>query len=112
MAQARTKASPRPGTGSKKVALTVRLDPARVQQLQSAAAAQNRSLTNYVETVLLRDLSAQDEAARVITMRVAPDAPAEIDRNTIIRAPDESDEAYAKRQDLMMALWAIPDTGG
>ena len=55
-----------------KVAITVRLDPDRVARLQAIAEAENRSLTNYVETALLRDLARREEADRVITMYVAP----------------------------------------
>jgi hypothetical protein len=94
---------------SPKVAVTVRLDPARVRQLQAAAAAENRTLTNYVETALLRDLAQREDASRVITMRDAPGAPTDIDPSEIVRAADESDAAYAKRQELMLALWSIPD---
>jgi predicted transcriptional regulator len=54
-----------------KVAVTIRLDPVRVRQLQAVAEAENRSLTNYVETALLRDLAQRDEASRVITMLAA-----------------------------------------
>ena len=43
-------------------------------------------------------------------MRVAPQAAAHIDANDIVRGADESDAAYAKRQDLMTALWSIPDS--
>jgi uncharacterized protein (DUF1778 family) len=94
---------------SAKVAVTVRLDPARVRQLQAAAEAENRTLTNYVETALLRHLAQREEASRVITMRAAPDPPTDIDVTEIVRAADESDAAYAKRQELMQALWSIPD---
>jgi hypothetical protein len=90
--------------------VTVRLDPAHVQQLQAVAEAENRSLTNYVETALLRDLARRDEASRVITMRAAPGVAAAIDADDIARGADESDAAYAKRQTLMMELWSIPDS--
>jgi hypothetical protein len=39
-----------------KVAITLRLDAERVAQLQALAVAENRSLTDYVETAVLRDL--------------------------------------------------------
>jgi hypothetical protein len=57
-----------------KVAITLRLDPDRAARLQAIADAENRSLTNYVETALLRDLARREEAERVITMHVAPGA--------------------------------------
>ena len=54
-----------------KVAITLRLDAERVRRLQAIADAENRTLTNYVETALLRDLARREEADRVITMYVA-----------------------------------------
>jgi hypothetical protein len=93
-----------------KIAVTVRLDPTRVQQLQAAAEAENRTLTNYVETALIRDLALRDEAARVITMHAAPGTSPQIDTAAIVRAPDETDTAYAKRQSLLTELWSIPDS--
>ncbi len=97
-------------TPSGKVAVTVRLDPARVQQLQAAAEAENRTLTNYVETALIRDLALRDEAARVITMHAAPGTSGRIDPAAIVRAEGEADAAYTKRQSLLTELWSIPDT--
>jgi len=116
MAQARKPASPsrrkarRPAARrSGKVAVTVRLDADRVRRLQAIADAENRSLTNYVETALLRDLARRDEADRVITMYVAPGVPSSIRPEDVVRAEGESDEDYAERQTLMVELWSIPD---
>jgi hypothetical protein len=110
MAQARTKP-----TGSDpaatKVAITVRLDPAWARQLQAIAEAENRTLTNYVETALIRDLALRDEASRVITMYSAPGTSTHIAPEDVIRADDETDEAYAKRQALAVELWSIPGIG-
>jgi hypothetical protein len=92
-----------------KVAITLRLDADRAARLQAIAAAENRSLTNYVETALLRDLSRRDEAERVITMYVAPGVSESIRPEDVVRAEGESDEAYAERQALALALWSIPD---
>jgi len=119
MAQARIKS---PGTGSPrrtrsapkpraKVAITLRLDAARAEQLQAIAEAENRTLTNYVETALIRDLSMRDEATRVITMRAAPGTATRISPEDVVRGDEESDIAYAKRQALLVDLWAIPDGG-
>ena len=93
-----------------KVAITVRLDPARARQLQAVADAENRTLTNYVETTLLRDLSLRDEASRVITMHAAPETSTRIDATEIVRADGESDAAYARRQALLIELWSIPES--
>jgi hypothetical protein len=104
----RIRSSPKPPT---KVAITLRLDAARAEQLQAIAEAENRTLTNYVETALIRDLSMRDEATRVITMRAALDTSTRIDPNDVVRGDGESDAAYAKRQALLVDLWAIPDGG-
>ena len=93
-----------------KVAITVRLDLARARQLQAVADAENRTLTNYVETTLIRDLSLRDEASRVITMLAAPETSTRIDAADIARADGESDAAYARRQALLIELWSIPDS--
>jgi predicted transcriptional regulator len=93
-----------------KVAVTIRLDPVRVRQLQAVAEAENRSLTNYVETALLRDLAQRDEASRVITMLAAPGVAEQVAAGAIVRGASETDAAYAKRQDLMTELWSIPDS--
>ena len=94
-----------------KVAITLRLDAARAEQLQAIAEAENRTLTNYVETALIRDLSMRDEATRVITMRAAPGTATRINPEDVVRGDEESDTAYAKRQTLLVDLWAIPDGG-
>ncbi len=93
-----------------KMAVTVRLDPLRVQQLQAAAEAENRTLTNYVETALIRDLVLRDEASRVIAMHAAPGTSPQIDPADILRTNGETDQAYAKRQSLLTELWAVPDS--
>ena len=93
---------------TKKVAITVRLDAAQAERLQAVAAADNRTLTNYVETALARDLAMRDEAARVITMFVAPGVSTSIDPAEVIRAECETDDAYQLRQALAVELWSIP----
>ena len=95
---------------SGKVAITLRLDAARVRQLQSIAEAENRTLTNYVETALLRDLALRDEAARIITMQAAPGTSEHVAPEDIERGDGESDEAFARRRDLLVELWSIPDS--
>ncbi len=94
--------------GSAKVAITVRLDPEQAKRLQALAAADNRSLTNYVETTLARDMAMRDEASRVITMFVAPGPPSPIEPSDVQRSEGESDDAYARRQALTVELWSIP----
>jgi hypothetical protein len=94
-----------------KSAVTLRLDAGKMQALQAFAAAENRSLTNFIETTLIRSLTAREEAARVITMRVAPGASTAISPDEVVRGVGETDEDYAARQDLMVKLWSLPDAG-
>jgi hypothetical protein len=119
MAQIRTKGSggstrrtsgAKPQKSPRKVAITVRLDAARAQQLEVVAEAENRSLTNYVETALIRDLTLRDEAARVITVLAAPGTSERISPDAIMRGDGETDTAYAKRQELLTELWSVPDS--
>ena len=83
-----------------KVTITLCLDAERVAQLQALAEAENRSLTDYVETAKLRDLSRREGAERVITMYVAPGVADSIRPKDVIRAEGESDEDCAERQTL------------
>jgi hypothetical protein len=92
-----------------RLAITLRLDPVKFKKLEMLARAENRTPTNYVETVVLRDLEAREEAGRVITMFVPQDA-SDITPGVLLRAEGESDERYAERSLLMDKLFAIPDT--
>jgi hypothetical protein len=103
------RSTPAAGKPRAKVAITLRLDADAARRLQAIAEAENRSLTNYVETALLRDLSRREEADRVITMYVAPGVSTSIRPEDVVRAEGESDQAYAERQALTVELWSIPD---
>ena len=91
-----------------KVAITLRLDADAAHRLQAVAKAENRTLTNYVETALLRDLARREEADRVITMYVPEGASTSIRPEDVVRAEGESDADYAARQALTFELWSIP----
>jgi len=95
----------------KKVAITLRLDPDRARRLQILAETENRTLTNYVETALIRDLSLREEAARAITILAAPGTSSIIAPDDVVRGAEESDAAFARRRDLAVDLWSIPDNG-
>jgi hypothetical protein len=95
----------------RKVPITLRIDEARFQKLMLLAEAENRTPTNYVETALLRDIAAKEEAARVITMLVPPEA-AVASPGTLLRSEGESDDRYAERSSLFDRLFAIPDSDG
>lgn len=94
--------------GAAKQAITLRLDPAKFRRLEILAQAENRTLTNYVETAVLRDMEAKEEAARVITMFVPEEAAAFLP-GALVRTEGESDERYAERSTLMDKLFAVPD---
>lgn len=93
-----------------KQAITLRLDQAQFRRLERLARAENRTPTNYVETAVLRDMEAKEEAARVITMFVAEEA-AGLIPGALLRTEGESDERYAERSAVMDKLFAIPDAG-
>jgi hypothetical protein len=93
---------------ARKVALTLRLEEARFRTLELLAEAENRTPTNYVETALLRDMAAKEEAARAITMLVPPEAAA-LTPGPLLRTEGESDERYAERSALLDRLFDIPD---
>ena len=69
----------------KKVAITLRLDPDRAKRLQILAETENRTLTNYVETALIRDLSLREDAARVITVLATPGTSNNIAPEDVVR---------------------------
>ena len=95
--------------GGAKLAITLRLDEARYRKLELLAAAENRSVTNYVETALLRDMAAKEEAARPLTMFLPVDA-ASLTPGLLLRNEDESDARYAQRADVMERLFDLPDS--
>jgi hypothetical protein len=91
-------------------AITLRLDPDSFSRLAAAASAENRTPTNYVETLVLRDLAANDEANRVITVFAAPET-AGLVPGELERTEGETDERYARRKGLVDELMSIPDEG-
>ncbi len=89
-------------------AMTLRLDMAEFNKLEQLAAAENRSPTNYVETLVLRDIAAKAETDRVITMLVPPDAAVAVP-GPLARSEDESDERYVQRSKLIDELMRLSD---
>jgi len=89
-------------------ALTLRLPPAQFRRLAAAAGAENRSPTNYVETLLLRDLDSKDESRRVITVFAAPETTT-LALGPLERNEGESDERYRERKGIVDTLLSIPD---
>jgi hypothetical protein len=99
---------PRAGEDREKAALTLRLDPAGFRRLRLLAAAENRTPTNWVETVVLRELRARDEANRVLTVASAPELEGAA-AGELVRSEGETDARYAERRALLAELLAIPD---
>ena len=91
-------------------AITLRLDSGRFRRLAAIAGAENRTPTNYVETLVLRDLDAKDEADRVIAVHAAPET-ANLVPGPLERTEGESDKRYAQRKKLVDELMSIPDKG-
>src|ERR1700712_2284558 len=108
MTRARGSLSKQAASPTRKVPITLRIDEARFHKLTLLAEAENRTPTNYVETALLRDMAAQEEAARTITMLVPADAINAVPA-ALLRTDGESDERYAERSLLFDRLFAIPD---
>lgn len=89
-------------------ALTLRLGTEPFRQLALLAAEENRTPTNFVETLVLRELRSRSEEGRMLTMRVAPETVG-TDPGPLLRNEGESDESYAERQALFAELLALPD---
>ncbi len=89
-------------------ALTLRLDGTSFHRLAAVARAENRTPTNYVETLVLRDLEAKDEANRAITVYAPPEAAALVP-GELERSVGETDERYAHRKKLFDELMSIAD---
>lgn len=90
--------------------MTLRLDRGQFKRLAALAAAENRTPTNFVETLVLRELDANDERRRVISMFVAPEA-ATMTPGELVRSEGESEERYQKRKATFEELLSIPDNG-
>lgn len=91
-------------------AITLRLDSASFRRLATIASAENRTPTNYVETLVLRDLEAKDEANRVISVYEAPET-ANLVPGQLERTDGETDERFLQRKRLVDELMSIPDEG-
>ncbi len=77
--------------------ITMRLDPSILSAAKLRAKANNRTLTNYVETLLMRDLADYDENTKVTVF-----APEGIpDHYEVVRDPGESDAPYAEGKELI-----------
>jgi len=91
-------------------AITLRLAPEQFGRLAAIAKSENRTPTNYVETLILRDLASRDEERRIITVFAAPETSA-MTHGPLERSRGESEERYKQRQALFDELMSIPDRG-
>jgi hypothetical protein len=84
-------------------AFTMRFRPEVAAFLQAQAQAGNRSVTNFVETLLLREKARFEESQRQLTVQAVADL-LRHERHDLIRDADEPDAEYAARSELFGAL--------
>lgn len=89
-------------------AITLRLEAPETEKLARLARRENRSVKNYVETLIKHHLQAEPEADRVIAMHVAPEISG-VEAGALLRSEGESDERYARRKALFDELMSLPD---
>jgi len=84
-------------------AFTMRFRPEVAEFVQAQANANNRSVTNFVETLLLREKSRFEESQRQFTVQAVADL-LRHERHDLVRDADEADAEYAARGELFGAL--------
>ena len=84
-------------------AFTMRFQPDVAEFVQNRARAENRSVTNYVETLLLREKERVAETEGRLTVQADPELLRE-EGHRLVREDDETDEEYAARGVLFGAL--------
>ncbi len=84
-------------------AFTMRFRPEVAEFVQAQASAGNRSVTNFVETLLLREKSRFEESQRQLTVQAVADLLWH-ERHDLVRDADEADAEYAVRSDLFGTL--------
>lgn len=104
------RSSTRKSTGAprKLGAITLRLEARESRKLALLAKRENRSVKNYVETLVKQHIEHEPEAERVIGMYVAPEL-AGVRHGKLKRTEGESDERYAQRKALFDELMSLPD---
>jgi hypothetical protein len=84
-------------------AFTMRFRPEIAEFVQAQARGGNRSVTNFVETLLLREKAGFEESQRQLTVQ----APLDLlrhERHDLVHDADEADAAYAARSDVFATL--------
>ena len=84
-------------------AFTMRFQPEVAEFVQVRARAENRSVTNYVETLLLREKTRVEEVEGRLTVQADPELLRE-EGHRLMRDDDETNEDYAARSMLFDAL--------
>ena len=84
-------------------AFTMRFRPEVAEFVQAQASAANRSVTNFVETLLLREKARFEETLRELTVQGVPDL-LRHEQHDLVRDADEGDAEYATRNELFGAL--------
>ncbi len=96
------------GSARRLGAITLRLEARESRKLALLAKRENRSVKNYVETLVKQHIDREPEAERVISLYVAPEA-ATVRHGKLQRSEGESDERYAQRKALFDELMTLPD---
>ena len=84
-------------------AFTMRFRSDTAAFVQAQAAASNRSVTNFVETLLLREKAGFEESQRQLTVQATADL-LRHEQHDLVRDADEADAEYAARSELFGAL--------
>jgi hypothetical protein len=84
-------------------AFTMRFRPEIAEFVQAQASAGNRSVTNFVETLLLREKARFEESQRQLTVQAVADLLLH-ERHDLVRDMDETDAEHAARSELFGAL--------
>ena len=84
-------------------AFTMRFRPEVAEFVQAQASAGNRSVTNFVETLLLREKARFEESQRQLTVQAVADL-LRHEQHTLVRDADETEADYSARSELLGAL--------
>ena len=84
-------------------AFTMRFQSELAAFVQTRARFENRSVTNYVETLLLREKAQVEERDGRLTVQSDPELLRQ-EGHQLVREDDETDEEYASRGVLFEAL--------
>jgi hypothetical protein len=84
-------------------AFTMRFRPEVAEFVQAQASAGNRSVTNFVETLLLREKARFEESQRQLTVQAVADL-LRHEQHNLVRDADETEAEYTARRELFGAL--------